>query len=1487
MQRYGGPEACCMDKIGEAAFARVKPCCAIQKYRQEYFPSPNGPGGYWLGVRSLQIVTGKSLSNAGFLVESGGEEGELTQKSGYVAAPGGSAQLAQDARVGLTVETWVKDPKVHPMSGYVSTLVDSDVSDAGAKDYGFILGLGEEGKPEFRLSTDEAVKSVRVQAEEKVERNEWVHLAGTYDGAKIRLHVNGVEIASEDVSGEIRYHPDAALTLMRRTMLGQTAGMSSTMGEIDEVRVWRRPLTECQIKALMHVQPHQPFPRDLLVYYRMDGQAAPNVREICNELHGYRAYMFGESGWLDSDVPVDMGPETQKCRSDPGTGLRALEDEDQVSSAAAHSDFDFYSIDELGGCGTVEMTPELDTSLNISEIVEGYITSGNESTGVVEEPVGNATNATNVTDVPLWLLENEFEDEYNTSAFYGTADLDPIEHVADLKPILASCADSVADGDVHCQGDWCGETRDRFHGEVGQIYKVWCPAHCGTQKGDVYGPGDGSDSQEECAGFNSHGKKKVFLDASAICRSAVAVRALGQFTAGIVVFRLVDPVPSYPSCSNMPHATPGMPYNAINGHRGKGGGVSSKAMVWKDWGLADEGDMVEEFGGYDQCCNDTQPCRLGEEYNSSSHTCEWDGGYSLGNETSIQEIIQNMTEFMGVNDTAHFQWNETEYGHEDVEMVKGVEEVFNVSEAEAEIIVERGSQCSSIAKKRDCIAVEGCRMDTACGCIPQTCVCSDFACIYGQPADNGEDQGQVSAMGSEKGQGVSAKRRLLSFSSPRTKSETEMGRRKIAMRQSLAQLQDASAASGEGHPGGSGDGEGHSAGSSKEGEEEEAWSEAGYDDTLNQTTSEEGTVGVNASVEVQVGEEEEKEPMMRPTECCASQKFRQSYQGRTWMGVRAFEVDLTQSQGNDGIAAIDTNDKTSVDEADALHVTRGKEHSLGRTSGYAAVSHGSAMLKQDTGDAITVEAWVLDRGMRPYTAYVSTAVDSVAEEGEEEQVDYGFSLGIRDGQYTFELAGVNTKKFDRVSSPKWMTMAGRRRWTHIAGIYDGEYLHIVVDGSFTSHVKAGGGKINFKDFEPLHLMRYTLSGFSNQLPTLRGEMDEIRIWKRALRQCHLSAVMHRTIPAPLPQDLVVYFRMDGQAGPGSRRICSEGGRYTAVMMGELSWTQSSVPVWMLQTSQVCSVDVSTGLRSRFAVAEMPYGSHGYVNDTNFECGGGGGSGGSDVEVHTEVVKEYVTHYVHVPPVEVTKFVDRVHYINNTVVRYVDRPVVQYVDKPVIKYVPQPVPARPEEPPAHPDEDWKWIHRVRQQLSKPNGWAGHHYLSSAFEPLRPVKFDQSKPLPTVGKPLSRPAPSPKEMGTVEPRVPAPPAPVAHAEPSEGGGKKQYYWVADENGNILGPAQKGMVAAHNHAPETPIVVGQQPAVNHVYVQHVMQPRAQVVVQHHPVVVHVPPMTVSYKGDDEGEKARLGEVEEGGEQDKSSKVKGGDDEGVRLRGPADVKA
>ena len=93
------------------------------------------------------------------------------------------------------------------------------------------------------------------------------------------------------------------------------------------------------------------------------------------------------------------------------------------------------------------------------------------------------------------------------------------------------CGDTVADGAISegINGDL--ERAKRFHGEVGDVFTVKCPAHCGRYLSYslVYGCGP-------------------YLDASAICMAAILDGKIGYEMGGYVAFQLVPPVPHYTSC---------------------------------------------------------------------------------------------------------------------------------------------------------------------------------------------------------------------------------------------------------------------------------------------------------------------------------------------------------------------------------------------------------------------------------------------------------------------------------------------------------------------------------------------------------------------------------------------------------------------------------------------------------------------------------------------------------------------------------------------------------------------------------------------------------------------------------------------------------------------------------------------------------------------------------------------------------------------------
>ena len=76
--------------------------------------------------------------------------------------------------------------------------------------------------------------------------NTWAHLAATYDGATVRLYVNGVQVASRAKTGTIATSTNP-LQIGGDSIYGQYFA-----GRIDEVRIYNRALSVAEIQSDMN-----------------------------------------------------------------------------------------------------------------------------------------------------------------------------------------------------------------------------------------------------------------------------------------------------------------------------------------------------------------------------------------------------------------------------------------------------------------------------------------------------------------------------------------------------------------------------------------------------------------------------------------------------------------------------------------------------------------------------------------------------------------------------------------------------------------------------------------------------------------------------------------------------------------------------------------------------------------------------------------------------------------------------------------------------------------------------------------------------------------------------------------------------------------------------------------------------------------------------------------------------------------------------------
>jgi hypothetical protein len=142
-----------------------------------------------------------------------------------------SLQLGEEA----TVEAWVK-----PTGALAS---DPIVFKEAGSDFSYVMGLGltHTGRAESYLRFEGEEENVR--SPEDVEVGVWTHLAVTYDGAYLRLYVNGALTSTQAVS-----NPGSLLTSEGPLHIGCAPAYNENFrGRIDEVRVYDRALSAAEV----------------------------------------------------------------------------------------------------------------------------------------------------------------------------------------------------------------------------------------------------------------------------------------------------------------------------------------------------------------------------------------------------------------------------------------------------------------------------------------------------------------------------------------------------------------------------------------------------------------------------------------------------------------------------------------------------------------------------------------------------------------------------------------------------------------------------------------------------------------------------------------------------------------------------------------------------------------------------------------------------------------------------------------------------------------------------------------------------------------------------------------------------------------------------------------------------------------------------------------------------------------------------------------
>ncbi|MEV4473439.1 LamG-like jellyroll fold domain-containing protein [Nonomuraea sp. NPDC049504] len=136
---------------------------------------------------------------------------------------------------GMTVEAWVRPTTVTGWRTVVMKEFGADLAYA-------LMGSGGSGPGAFVHTASGA----NAQAPANLPLNTWSHLAATYDGTTLRMYVNGTEVATNVIGGDLR-------TGTGPLRIGGNGGSGEHFGgQIDEVRIYARALTPAEIVTDMN-----------------------------------------------------------------------------------------------------------------------------------------------------------------------------------------------------------------------------------------------------------------------------------------------------------------------------------------------------------------------------------------------------------------------------------------------------------------------------------------------------------------------------------------------------------------------------------------------------------------------------------------------------------------------------------------------------------------------------------------------------------------------------------------------------------------------------------------------------------------------------------------------------------------------------------------------------------------------------------------------------------------------------------------------------------------------------------------------------------------------------------------------------------------------------------------------------------------------------------------------------------------------------------
>lgn len=153
----------------------------------------------------------------------------------------------------------------------------------------------DKDKAQFVVSTNGTPS--KLNGTRVLNAGEWYHIAGVYDGATMKLYINGILDATKTQTG--------AISNTAPFSLGQNYNPGRTLnGKLDEVSIWKAALSQATIRDWMckEITPSHPNYANLEAYYPLnEGTGATTVDASPNN---YNGTLISSPQWQNSEVPI-------------------------------------------------------------------------------------------------------------------------------------------------------------------------------------------------------------------------------------------------------------------------------------------------------------------------------------------------------------------------------------------------------------------------------------------------------------------------------------------------------------------------------------------------------------------------------------------------------------------------------------------------------------------------------------------------------------------------------------------------------------------------------------------------------------------------------------------------------------------------------------------------------------------------------------------------------------------------------------------------------------------------------------------------------------------------------------------------------------------------------------------------------------------------------------------------------------------------------